>query len=85
MNHSCEPNAAVRIDGTRAELFGVRNIRAREEILFDYSTILDKDDFTMVCLCRTPSCRKTIGDGKYLPETCGSATGHALAFAGHRY
>ncbi len=68
VNHSCEPNAAVRIDGTRAELFAIRDISAGEEILFDYSTILDEDDFTMTCLCGAPSCRKTIGDGKYLPE-----------------
>lgn len=68
VNHSCEPNAAVRIDGTTATLWAVRDIAAGEEISFDYSTILDEDDFTMECLCGTPSCRGTIGDGKDLPE-----------------
>ena len=68
INHSCEPNAGFRIEGTTADLFSIRDIRAGEEILFDYATTLDEDDFTMVCQCGTPSCRKIIGDAKYLPE-----------------
>jgi SET domain-containing protein len=67
INHSCEPNAGFHIEGTKAELFAIRDIAAREEILFDYSTTLDENDFTMACLCGTPSCRKVIGDGKLLP------------------
>jgi hypothetical protein len=68
VNHSCEPNAAVRIQGSGAALYALRDIAAGEEVFFDYSTILDEDDFTMSCLCGTPSCRKIIGDGKDLPE-----------------
>ena len=68
INHSCEPNAGLRIHGTTVDLYAIRDIGAREEILFDYSTTLDEDDFTMSCRCSTPSCRKVIGDGKYLPE-----------------
>jgi hypothetical protein len=68
INHSCEPNAGFRIEGTTADLHAIRDIEAGEEILFDYSTTLDEDDFTMVCQCGTPSCRKVIGDAKYLPE-----------------
>jgi hypothetical protein len=68
VNHSCDPNAGIRIDGTTAELFAIRDIAAGEEIFFDYSTIIDEDDFTMSCLCGTPGCRRTIADGKYLPE-----------------
>ncbi len=68
VNHSCEPNAGLRIDGTTVDLHAVRDIEAGEEIFFDYSTTLDEDDFTMSCKCGAPSCRGTIGDGKYLPE-----------------
>jgi hypothetical protein len=67
-NHSCEPNAGIRIEGSRADLFAIRDIATGEEICFDYSTTLDEDDFTMPCHCGTPSCRKLIRDGKYLPE-----------------
>ena len=67
VNHSCEPNAYVKIEGTTATLHALRDIEPGEEIFFDYSTILDEDDFTMSCLCGTPSCRKLIGDGKNLP------------------
>ena len=68
INHSCEPNAGFKIDGTTADLYAIRDIAAGEEILFDYSTTLDEDDFTMACQCGRPSCRKIIGDGKYLPS-----------------
>ncbi len=68
VNHSCEPNAGVRIEGTTARLYAIRDIAAGEEILFDYSTIIDEDDFTMACLCGSKACRKTVSDGKYLPD-----------------
>jgi hypothetical protein len=68
VNHSCDPNAGIRISGTTAELYAIRDIAAGEEIFFDYSTIIDEDDFTMSCLCGTPGCRGKIADGKYLPE-----------------
>jgi hypothetical protein len=68
INHSCEPNAGFTIEGTIADLYAIRDIAAGEEILFDYSTTLDEDDFTMACQCGRPSCRTIIGDGKYLPH-----------------
>jgi hypothetical protein len=68
INHSCEPNAGFRIEGTKADLYAIRDIGTGEEILFDYATTLDEDDFSMACACGTPSCRKIIGDGKYLPD-----------------
>ena len=68
VNHSCDPNAGLTIDGTTVELHAIRDIAAGEEIFFDYSTTLDEDDFTMSCLCGAPSCRRVIRDGKYLPR-----------------
>ncbi len=66
-NHSCDPNAWVRIEGSSAELRAIRDISPGEEICFDYSTILDEGDFTMSCRCGSPSCRRLIGDGRDLP------------------
>jgi len=68
INHSCEPNAGLSIRGTAADLRAIRDIAVGEEILFDYSTTLDEDDFTMSCQCEAASCRRIIRDGKYLPE-----------------
>jgi hypothetical protein len=67
INHSCEPNAGFKIEGMTADLYAIRDIAVGEEILFDYSTTLDEDDFTMTCQCGRPCCRAIIGDGKYLP------------------
>ncbi|MGA2642535.1 MAG: SET domain-containing protein [Spirochaetia bacterium] len=68
-NHSCDPNAGVRISGTSAELRAIRDIVPGEEIAFDYSTTLDEGDFTMPCRCGSPLCRGLIGDGRDLPQT----------------
>ena len=66
-NHSCDPNAWVKIEGTSAELRAIRDISPGEEICFDYSTTLDEGDFTMRCACGSAACRGVIGDGKDLP------------------
>ncbi len=66
-NHSCDPNAWVKIDGSTAELRAIRDIAPGEQVCFDYSTIMDEDDFTMRCLCGSPRCRGRIGDGRMLP------------------
>jgi hypothetical protein len=67
-NHSCDPNAEVRISGTSAELRAIRDIAPGEQIVFDYSTTLDEGDFTMLCQCGSPLCRGRIGDGRDLPQ-----------------
>jgi SET domain-containing protein len=67
-NHSCDPNAGVRISGTAAELRSIRDIVPGEEIAFDYSTTLGEGDFTMPCRCGSPACRGLIGDGRDLPQ-----------------
>jgi SET domain-containing protein len=68
INHSCDPNAGFHIEGELADLHAIRPIAPGEEILFDYSTTFDEDDFSMTCLCGSPSCRGLIGDGRDLPE-----------------
>jgi hypothetical protein len=63
-NHSCEPNAGIRdlVSG-----FALRPISRGEEILYDYSTTMSEQRWTMRCHCGTPSCRGVIGDFHDLP------------------
>ena len=75
INHSCDPNAGVRIEGDatrpetiRVDFYAVRDIAADEEIVFDYSTIMAEDDFEFDCRCGSATCRGRIRDGKHLPE-----------------
>ena len=63
LNHSCEPNAGLKDAVT---LIAIRDIKAHEEILFDYSTCIC-GDWIMKCSCGSVSCRGIIGDFKYLP------------------
>lgn len=67
-NHSCNPNAGLKIVGTEVNLYAIRDIAVGEEICFDYSTTMDEDDFEFDCFCGQPTCRKRIRDGKHLPE-----------------
>jgi uncharacterized protein len=69
VNHSCQPNAGMVIDGTTVTLVAIRDIEPGEEIFFDYSTTMDEDDWEMSCSCGTSSCRKLIRDGKHLPQS----------------
>ncbi len=64
-NHSCQPNAGIRGD---VFLVALRDLRAGEEIRFDYSTTMDEDHWTLECRCGSPNCRGLIGDFKWLPK-----------------
>lgn len=68
VNHSCEPNAGYRIQGTQADLIAIRDIAAGEEITYDYSTTMHNDRNEMQCECGAPSCRGLIRDFQYLPS-----------------
>jgi uncharacterized protein len=65
VNHSCEPNAALKDD---LQLVAIRNIAIEEEIAYDYSTTLLNDDWSMVCLCANPLCRKIVSSFETLPS-----------------
>ena len=61
VNHSCEPNAAIRKEASQLFLFAAQPIRRGDEITFDYSTTLGDDDiWTMRCSCGHRSCRGRI-------------------------
>ena len=66
-NHSCNPNAGVKISGKKAWMIAIKNIKKSKEITFDYSTTINEDNFEMECKCNQKNCRKTIKDFKYLP------------------
>lgn len=59
VNHSCEPNAGVR-DGV--VLVALRDLAPGDEVLFDYSTTMAENHWTLECLCGSPRCRRTVRD-----------------------
>ena len=65
-NHSCEPNSGF---GGNILLIAMRDIRAGEELTFDYCMHRSEPDYRMECNCQTVSCRKVItGNDWQLPE-----------------
>lgn len=67
-NHSCRPNAAIRVERGRLVLRSLRAIRAGDEVTHDYSTCLGADDvWTMRCNCGERGCRRRIARFDRLP------------------
>jgi uncharacterized protein len=64
-NHSCLPNAGIRNDRF---LIAFEDILPGQEILYDYSTTMDEDSWTLDCKCGNSNCRNIITDFKYLPQ-----------------
>lgn len=62
VNHSCIPNAYVKIAINNAFLISTRDIKTGEEIFFDYSLTCSEPDGTweMKCDCGNFNCRKII-------------------------
>ena len=62
INHSCNPNCALRIVGNRALLFTLYDIQAGTELTWDYSsTSTDTPEtWSMSCACGDYNCRKEI-------------------------
>lgn len=65
INHSCDPNTGTRDD---VRLVALRDLKAGEEIRFDYSTSMDEDHWELECRCGSPFCRGVVRDFKYLPK-----------------
>ncbi|MEO9130876.1 MAG: SET domain-containing protein-lysine N-methyltransferase [Sphingomonas sp.] len=62
INHSCSPNAGLRFAANGVFLIAIRPIAPGEEIAWDYSTTLKESNWHMICQCRSPDCRKVIGN-----------------------
>jgi SET domain-containing protein len=54
INHACRPNCYIEIDGHTIWIRAARNIRAGEELSYDYST---DGEATIPCKCR-PGCQR---------------------------
>jgi hypothetical protein len=78
-NHSCDPNAGF---SGQVFLVALRDIRAGEEITFDYAMTVSESVgsdmvFSMDCSCGSPRCRKTITEQDWmLPELQERYRGH---------
>ena len=69
INHSCAPNAGLRFSPEGVFLVAIRDIAPGEEISWDYSTTLKGSNWHMICQCRSPECRRVIGNFETLaPE-----------------
>jgi len=66
VNHSCSPNAGLRVTPGDVTLVAIRDIAANEEITWDYSTTMEEDEWEMDCHCGSPVCRRIVRDFKHL-------------------
>lgn len=68
LNHSCDPNAWVRYDGSVGHLAARRAVEVGDEITCDYSINLTGGS-VWPCRCGTARCRhEVVGDFFRLPE-----------------
>ena len=69
-NHSCNPNAFIKIVGNRAFLTALCLINIGDEVTWDYScsSTEDKSTFNMNCSCHKFLCRKEISGFQYLAD-----------------
>lgn len=63
INHSCEPNAFMKVLYGHVIFMALRDIDPGEEITIDYQSTLHPNEKR--CICNAPSCRGTINDPAY--------------------
>ena len=66
-NHSCEPNCGLRVDRSGFVMLALRDIRANEELSYDYATHMENPHEAMICRCGARSCRRTVRSFSTLP------------------
>jgi len=57
-NHSCSPNAVLRIRQGRVEIYAMRDIPVDQEITCDYGETHHEGQ--LACGCGAPNCRKKL-------------------------
>jgi uncharacterized protein len=55
VNHSCEPNAYMRLYRGRVEFYALRRVEAGEEVTCDYGET--HHDGKLPCRCGSPKCK----------------------------
>jgi hypothetical protein len=74
INHSCNPNCEADEENDRIFIKALRNIKAGEELNYDYGLIIDEPYTPKLkaeypCWCGAPNCRKTLLAPKRRPAT----------------
>lgn len=64
INHGCEPNCETDETDGRVWIFALRDIKAGEELTYDYCLYDGEDDDPAPCHCGSAKCRGTM----YSPE-----------------
>jgi uncharacterized protein len=60
INHSCAPNCEPDEIAGRVYIFALRNIKAGEELTYDYSLYDGELEDESICLCGAKKCRGTM-------------------------
>ena len=60
INHSCSPNCEPDEIGGRVWVFALRNIKAGEELTYDYSLYDGELEDASICHCKAKNCRGTM-------------------------
>ncbi len=60
INHSCEPNAGIRLTELGYDLIALRDIDIGEELTYDYSTYIASPE-RLICSCGAAGCRGEVG------------------------
>ncbi len=70
LNHSCVPNSKIVKKLKKLYLVAIKNIIKGEELFFDYSTVIARDDiWTMDCNCGESLCRGRVQRFNKLPKS----------------
>ncbi len=74
INHSCDPNCEADEENDRIFIKALRDIRAGEELNYDYGLIIDEPYTKKLkaeypCWCGAPNCRGTLLSPKRRPAT----------------
>ncbi|GAA6142228.1 SET domain-containing protein-lysine N-methyltransferase [Hydrogenophaga sp. 5NK40-0174] len=65
INHSCNPNCEADVDGGRVFIEALRDIKAGEELFYDYGLVIDAPQTPELlaeypCWCGSANCRGTL-------------------------
>ncbi len=74
INHSCDPNCEADEENDRIFIKAIRNIKAGEELNYDYGLIIDEPYTKKLkaeypCWCGSANCRGTLLSPKDRPDT----------------